>query len=163
MINAASLVSASLRSAMSDDPYDGLSLEERWALATPEQREQFTEDLARIDAELAAPRELINREEEATLSAYDAAVDQIATANPDIDVPRFHRFVHAAEGDFEQALRLYRDDTAAARQEAMASLGIDERRLAELQARGGSLPATGGDPTARLHAAIEQAAKGIRR
>jgi hypothetical protein len=51
------------------------------------------------------------------LMAYDNAVAEVCAANPDIDERRLHQYVAATDGNFEQAVSLYRSDTALLLQE----------------------------------------------
>ena len=72
------------------------------------------------------------------LAAYDAAVAQIAAdpANADIVINRkFHQCVADCNGEFDQAIALYREEVARERLEVMNSLGLTEEQLAELHAK----------------------------
>jgi hypothetical protein len=57
------------------------------------------------------------------LAAYDAAIEQIVNdpANADINPNRLHIYVAAADGDFDQALVMYRADIA----NVLMSYGVD--------------------------------------
>lgn len=91
------------------------------------------------------------------LEAYDAAVNAITSdpANADIEPDRLHTFVAAAEGNFERALSMYRQNELAAVQRHSADLlaaGFSERQ----ESRDYS-------PRDSLHKAIEEATEMSRR
>jgi regulator of PEP synthase PpsR (kinase-PPPase family) len=137
---------------MSDE---GRTPDELWADLTPEEREQVASDLEAISNELTPYQALVQQEQEAVLAAYGAKVAEIAATHPDITVDeRFHRAVALADGDFDSAVLIYRQDSELRRQEALAALGIDEQRLADL--RHNRAPA---DPKAELHRRIEEAVR----
>jgi hypothetical protein len=48
------------------------------------------------------------------LLAYDAEVERLAALNPDVNPNRLHTYIAAADGDFEAAVSMYRNDTAQA-------------------------------------------------
>jgi hypothetical protein len=66
--------------------------------------------------------------EQRDLQTYDAYIEQICAANPDVDGRRFHRFVSAAEGNFDLALQLYRADRAEEEARVRAAYGLDGRQ-----------------------------------
>lgn len=87
--------------------------------------------------------------EEQQMQEYYAAVDQVLAdpANADINRDRFHKFVNFADGNFEKAIEMYREDVAASRQEAVNSLGLTPEQLAELT-RNAPPPTLGQDAAA---------------
>jgi hypothetical protein len=107
-----------------------------------------------------------NWQHQSELKAYDAAIAEIVNdpANADIDPNRLHVYVAAAEGDFDNAIELYREDAARALVGAQESLGLSDEQLQELRGQqppaiSGGAPALEGEgnATERLHRAIEEA------
>jgi hypothetical protein len=90
------------------------------------------------------------------LAAYDNAIAEVVSANPDVDPNRIHTYVAAAEGDFEQALQLYRADTARV-------LSTYSRVAAPAEDPAPDYRALGMTPQQGLHAAIEQATRMAKR
>lgn len=71
----------------------------------------------------------------AEMEQYNAVLDELLSdpALADINRDRFHSFVAATDGDFEQAIAMYREDAARARVEVVESLGLTPEQVAELQ------------------------------
>jgi hypothetical protein len=79
--------------------------------------EAVTADMAAAGYPVGDPRvgEMYDAwKSERELAAYDATIEAIVNdpANADIDPNRLHTFVAAADGDFANALELYRADVA---------------------------------------------------
>jgi len=113
-------------------------------------------------------------QEQQELAAYDATLDMILgqPENADINRQRIHGFVAAADGDFDRAVQMYREDDARAQVQAAEmvkrQLGwSDEQFQAAMRCQ--APPVSGGaaseyqpgveDPRDALHRAIEIAAR----
>lgn len=84
------------------------------------------------------------------MAVYEASLDEVLSdpANADIQRERFHSFVAATEGDFDQAIAMYREDAARARAEVLTSLGLTPEQVAEMTAKNNNAPAVMGSEVA---------------
>jgi hypothetical protein len=96
------------------------------------------------------------------LAAYDQQVEAICATNPDIDPNLFHQSVAAANGDWDQAVQIYRANITR----TLQRYGVDPTVATAATEQPMAAPdyrAEGLTPEQSLHRAIEEATRAARR
>jgi len=92
------------------------------------------------------------------MAQYDATVAGIVNANPDIRAERFHQYVAAANGNWDLAVQMYRDDTQQVLEEYGRASGAAPLP-GETFAPAGYAPDPNASPKDNLNRAIEEATR----